>query len=289
MKFILNTNDAELLLQFEVNPSLESLARVLGKDPTVISRQLKRISQNGNFLAKSSGRWKLTELGGKYNQVTRDYLFSQHKVVNNEVHLKVGTTREFCSRILTKHYRELQSILGVNSISLTSFDHGIEQALLSGQVDLAFECGKPYSPDISFERVIHEPISPVVSKKIFKKYQHIKKFKELESLPHILSNRLKPTQFIKDGFQLKNISTFTNDIATTRGLCMASEGWALLPLYTIKDELKSGKLIIINDKLTIRNEKFGVWCLRSRHALSPYYKKAIEWLSNTSDLLEAPQ
>lgn len=284
MNFLLTSPESELLLKFEQYPSLEKLAKKLHRDPTAISRQLKRISEKGDFLVKVSGRWKITDMGVKFNQATKDYLLSQDKIVKNKVHLKIGSTREFCSRILAPNIQKLQNFLEVDSISLISFEGSVESALLSGKIDLAFDCGRPYSPDISYKQVLEEPISPVVSSKIFKNYSEIKAFKELEDFPHVLCDRLHPDRVSKKPFFIKNSTSYSNDIAIARQLCLASQGWSLLPIYTIKEELKLKKLKIVGN-LSFSFEKFGVWSLRERKNICPYFNKAIVWIKKNEKLL----
>lgn len=277
MKFLLNSTEAELLLHFETNPSLGPLADFLGRDPTVISRQLKRISEQGDFLIKSHGRWKLTEAGRKYNQATRDYLLMQNKITTEMLHLRIGSTREFCSRILSPNLDDLKEILEVNSVSLIAHENSTESSLLAGKIDISFDCGKPYSPEIVYRQILAEPISPVISKKLKNEYRNITDFKSLEEYPHILCERLAPDRVSKKPFLTKVISAYTNDIATARSLCLTSQGWALLPIYSIKEEIRLKKLEVINN-ISFSLEKFGVWYLRSRKSLLPIFKNSVDWL-----------
>lgn len=286
MQFLLNSADAELLIHFEQNPSLSSLSNTLGRDPTVISRQLKRISECGDFLTKISGRWKLTNSGKKINQLTRDYILAQNKIVQQKIHLKIGATREFSARILGNHYQDFKKNLNVDSISIISIEGGIEQALLKGEIDIGFDCGRPYSPEVLYKQVLDEPISPVASKKMLVKLKTIKKFNDLEDFPHIYCERLHPEAVKQGKFHLKNISSHTNDIATARSLCISSQGWALLPVYAIKEELQTGRLNVIND-IAFRGAKFGVFQLRTRKNLVPYFEKAIKWILSKKSLLDS--
>ncbi len=284
MNFLLTSSESELLLQFEQFPSLEKLAKSLCRDPTAISRQLKRISEKGDFLVKVSGRWKITDIGMKFNQATKDYLLSQEKIVKKEIHLKIGSTREFCSRILAPSIKSLQICLGADSISLISLEGSVEKSLLSGKVDLAFDCGRPYSPDIVYKQLLEEPIAPVVSSKIYKAYSKIKKFKELENYPHILCDRLHPDRISTEPFLLQKTVSYSNDIAVARQLCLSSQGWALLPIYTIREELKFKKLKIVSD-ISFSFEKFGVWFLRERKSLTPFFNKAVAWSKQNEKLM----
>ncbi len=276
MNSLLTITEAELLIDFEQCRSIESLANKLNKDPTVISRQLKKMSHKGNFLVKVSGRWKITTNGKKFNQLTRDYILAQNKITNNEVHLRIGATREFSAQILAKNYQALKKALGIDSFSIISIELGVEESLLNGEIDLGFDCGRPFSPDIVFKQCIDEPISVVASKKYF---GSIKDIKSLEDYPHILCERIDPEKYLKKGFRLNNISSRTNDIATAKNLCLSSEGWALLPNYAIKNELASGELRVISG-LTYHQDKFGVYYLRHRKELENIFEKSIKWLKH---------
>jgi DNA-binding transcriptional LysR family regulator len=285
MQFILDSKDAQLLISFEQNPGLEKLAQVMAKDPTVISRQLKRIAEKGDFLTKISGRWAITGSGKAFNQITKDYILSQNNVLNNKVGLRIGSTREFCSQVLAEKIHELKDELEIDTVSFHSYESGIEAALLGGEIDLGFECGRPYSPDIIYRPILSEPIVAVVSKKEFSKYSDIKKFRELEDFSHILCDRLAPDAISKKIFRLSSVSVKTNDIACARTLCLNGVGWALLPYYTVKEYVKSGKLKVIPN-IEFEDEKFGVWCLRNREGVRPYFKKAKDWLQKYEDILK---
>jgi DNA-binding transcriptional LysR family regulator len=284
MKFILSAEEAELLVQFEVNPGLDPLARTLGRDRTVISKQLKKIASKGDFLTKVAGRWAITETGKQYNDLTKDYLLSLNRLAQGQTHLKIGATREFAANILATHGDELFKAIGASSVSIHAYEDGVEKALLSGQIDLGFDCGRPYSPEIKYKLLLKEPIVAVASSSFFKKVKEVKKFKELGSFSHILCDRLAPDQVSKKDIQLSDIRFRTNDIATAKNLCLAGHGWALLPKYSIAKEIKSKRLKVIGD-FVFEEEKFGVWALRTRVNLTPFYDQTISWLTKNQDLL----
>ncbi len=262
--FILSENDLFLLLKFEGSPSLEQLAQHLGKDPTVISRQLKRISEKSDALIKISGRWSLTEVGRQLNNLSRDFLASQNSILQKKRHLRIGTNREFANKIIAPAAKQLTSKLNVHFLTIKAYERGIEEALLNGEIDLGFDCGKPQNPDIQYSQVIYEIISAVASPNFFKQ-QNITEdnIDDLLATPHINCDRLDVTTIFGNEYVANNIKYFTNDLAAARALCLASEGWAILPHYAIKEELQKAKLIAIK-KLTIKTEKYGVWKLRQR-------------------------
>lgn len=279
-KFVLSDSDLHLLLEFENNPSIEALSKALAKDPTVISRQLKRISELADVLAKVSGRWTLNEAGRRLNQSTRDFIKTQNAILSKEKHIRIGTNREFAARVVAKNLAQIKDILQANSISLNTYESGIEQALLSGEVDLGFDCGRPASPEVQFKHVFPEEIAIVTSPAFAKKYLKPKiTLQEVLELPHIFCERLDPSQIIGPSNKAKNFSFITNDIASARACCVASMGWALIPTYAIQHELESGQLKIV-DSFSYAEERYGVWKLRARKHLQFEYDALIEWFKD---------
>lgn len=74
LRFPLSAEQLELLLAFESASGLQALARLLAKDPSVVSRNIQRIAEHGPVLSKMGGRWQLTPLGKQVNSHTRNYL-----------------------------------------------------------------------------------------------------------------------------------------------------------------------------------------------------------------------
>ena len=280
MDFILNNSEANLLIQFELHPSIELLADLYDKDPSVISRKLRSISDKGDFLVKVAGRWKITDKGKKFNQLTKDYQLAQSKVISQKIHLRIGTTREFASQIIAVDLENFKQALGVDGLSIIAIDSGVEKALLNGEIDLGFDCGFPYSPDIAFKKCLSEPISIVVSKKHFKKY---KEKTSLQDFPHIFCERIDPARFIDSSFKNIDFDIRTNDIATAKNICLTTNGWALLPHYSIKNELDSGKLKILSGH-TYYEERFGVYYLRHRKEMKDFFIRASNWLREQENL-----
>lgn len=68
-----------------------------------------------------------------------------------------------------------------------------------------------------------------------------------------------------------------DDISVTRAICLQSTGWALLPKYTVNDELEKGKLIEYKLK-NYSEEKYGLWWLRNRTLPDGCVKSMCDWL-----------
>lgn len=274
---VFSDSELELLLEFEKNPSIEALSQSLHKDGTVISRQLKRISEKAEVIAKISGRWKLNEAGRRLNQSTRDFICTQNSILHNEKSLRIGTNREFATRIISKNITGIKDLLEAKRLSLNTYEYGIENALLSGEIDLGFDCGRPNSPEIQFKLLHKEEMAVVASQDFIKK--NLKKkpiIEDILELPHIYCNRLEVALYIDPNLNAKNICITTNDVATARSICEEGIGWALLPVYTIQSEIRLGLLIIIQP-FVYSSEQYGVWKLRSRTQLNKDFSVLENW------------
>ena len=283
-KLLLSDTDIHLLMEFEKNPSIELLARTLAKDGTVISRQLKKISAKADVLVKASGRWKLSPSGIKILQLSRDFIRVQNSILNREKQLRIGTNREFASKVVAQKIPQLQKLLGPCALSLTTYENGVEDALLAGEIEIGLDCGRPWSPDIQFRHCYNEEISAVASPVFFKTHSILAiDRKALANLPHIYCHRLSPHRIIAVDFKTSYTTLATNDIASARAACVASVGWALLPNYAIQDELSTGKLRII-DGLRFTQEKYGVWMVRLRQHLQNEFQILESWLKEQSPI-----
>ncbi|MES2803203.1 MAG: isochorismatase family protein [Bdellovibrionota bacterium] len=85
LKFILTSDQHELLLAFENAKGLAHLAELMARDPSVVSRNLQKIAEDYPVLKKVKGRWEITPLGVQINQQTRAYLEQQTKLVSQTV------------------------------------------------------------------------------------------------------------------------------------------------------------------------------------------------------------
>lgn len=69
-RFPLTSEQLELLLAFEQQGSLAKLAEVMGRDQSVISRQLQKLAEDAPVIRKQNGKWGITDLGKKINELT---------------------------------------------------------------------------------------------------------------------------------------------------------------------------------------------------------------------------
>lgn len=272
-RFRFTTEELELLAIFEEGPSLEATAKAYGRDPTVVSRILKRISEKGPVLEKISGRWRLTAAGRNLNALTKDMSAAQGAILNEETVLRVGSNREFVTRMLVPALAPLRSKLKVSSMVIKSYEQGCEKALLDGQIDIALDCGRPFASDIAFKLCAAEPMAIVCSAEFHRRHREAFRREAHRELPVIACERLGPDRAA--GYQ---IAFHFNDVAAARAACLEGLGWMMAPIYAVKDELASRRLLRPYDQAKV-HEKYGVWWLRSRRYLGDQVKVLEQWLA----------
>jgi nicotinamidase-related amidase len=82
-KFPLSSDQLRLLLAFEDNKGLAHLSETIGRDPSVISRGLQRLVEEFPVLVKVKGRWEITPLGKKVNELTREFIKEQNSLFSS--------------------------------------------------------------------------------------------------------------------------------------------------------------------------------------------------------------
>lgn len=80
-RFLLDSDQLELLLAFEDSQGLNHLAEVMAKDPSVVSRGLQKIAEAYPVLTKVRGRWELTPLGRELNLITKENLIRHRELL----------------------------------------------------------------------------------------------------------------------------------------------------------------------------------------------------------------
>lgn len=279
--FALSSDECELLVAFETSPSLDKLAESMGRDISNISRALNRIAGKLPVIEKQAGRWVLTEKGRQLNLHTRDSIQFQQSLFQKQALLRIGTNREFSARILGTRIKEINSLFPETQIRISAFESGTEMSILEGLIDIGIDCERPFSPEVAYKVATTEPIVAVCTP-AFKK-ENVKSLKEGKffSLPHLLCDRLSPDRILQKSDNNMHVFASFNDIATTRSACLQSTGWALLPRYSVNDEISSGELVEIK-AVGAGESKYGVWWLRGRKYLEPTAMKIRQWMENLS-------
>lgn len=276
-RFLLSSDECELLLEFESCSSLRDLAVRIGRDHSVVTRSLKRIFDRHPVVEKKSGKWVLTDLGRKINDTTKAYLHSQSAVLSSRPVLRIGTNREFASRVLAAEFRQIQDLFPRTQIVLNSYEQGTEAALLHGQIDIGLDCDRPFDPEVSYRLVVDEPIVAVASKGFIKSHRKEIATGNYFRLPHLLCDRLHPDKILSRLENQIEITARFNDIAAARAACVHGIGWALLPAYAVREEIATGSLARLDEK-TFGKSRYGIWWLRSRPYLKDACEKVASWL-----------
>ncbi len=278
-KFLLTSEELELLMAFETNRSLEQLSLTLGRDPTVISRALKRIASKAPVIEKLAGRWSITPMGRKMNSATIDLLLASDVILRESTSLRIGSNQQFVPRVLVPSIEILLEELKVENLTVKTFAEGTERALLDGQIDVSFDCGKPHSNEISFKQCIEEPISIICSPSFYAKNRLSFDEENLKDIPMILCDRLLPDRLAPEEQIGQRGSLYFNDIASARAACLHGLGWMFIPLYAARTEIEARRLMCPYKKSWGR-EKYGIWWLRSRKFVIPSVKILANWLSS---------
>lgn len=276
MQLPISSEDCSLLLSFSEAESLAALAETLGRDISVVSRKLQRLAADAPVLEKRGGRWALTPLGKEIVQWTRDAVGSQSRLLQRASSLRIATTREFAARVLAPDLAALKEKLPLVEFEVYSFERGVEEALLEGNVDLALDCGRPQSPDIRFQLLAREELGLFAAPDFLKQHP-LRRLEDLHRAPHVEFLRLPPARYLQLKSQLELRFARFNDIAACRSAAVSGTGWALLPTYAVREELDTGRLKRL-DFYSIGQENYGLWWLRERKALKPHLAVFSAWL-----------
>ncbi len=276
-RFLLSSDDCELLLELENCGTIEKTAEAMAKDPSGISRQLAGIARKYPALEKQGGRWRLTSTGKMLNGMTRISIQTQQQMADQQSVLRIGTNREFAARVIAPDFANLAKLFPQSQISLLTFESGTEEALLNGRIDIGFDCERPTDPNIAYKLLVDEPIVAVCSKEFRKKYDKQISSRQLYQSPHLLCERLYPDKIFSEPENRLNIAAFFNDIASARAACLAGVGWCLLPKYAVQEELDSKRLFVIHEK-NLGVAKYGVWWSRTRVTQKAVIQKLCDWL-----------
>lgn len=275
-EFGLTSSQSRLLLALERADSVVALARLMGRDPSVISRQLKHISSIAAVIEKQGGTWRLTSLGRRMNQWTRDAILAQARILRQSGVLRIAATREFASRFLAPALTELIATETGVTLSVLTAEGGVEKLLLAGEADIAFDFGRPQDPMVRFKSVVPFESVAVASPEFVRRHG-IDRSDRLKELPFLHYDRLRPPAPWQPGTDIPNVVAQFNDIGVVAEACRLGMGWAVLPRYAVRKELEAGQLVVISAG-EIAQESLGVWWTAGRTTLQPWVERSLRWL-----------
>lgn len=82
LSFKFTTEQLELLMAFEEARGLADLSEVLHKDPSVVSRNLQRLSEIAPVIVKENRKWQITKLGKELNKESKKFSIAVHDLLN---------------------------------------------------------------------------------------------------------------------------------------------------------------------------------------------------------------
>lgn len=273
-RFFINSEDAEILSLLESSENLREIASRFGRDVSVISRRLQKISEDFHFIEKVDGRWRLNKSGLRFNQWTRNAINEQKKYLVGTEEITIGMSREFASRIFIPEMKDFYKEF--SQIKLLTSDEGIEGLILDRLIDVGFDCGTPYSPDVAFKKVCPENLLICAGPKFLEK-ESIQNTKDLVGKPyiHYPGNSLSVIQEItKNHLEIK---LSVSDISSLREALIADHGWSLIPRFTVLEELKNKKLLEIKGH-EIKPLSYGVWWHKNQQKKHRLIEFSLEWL-----------
>lgn len=275
-KFYINSEDAEILSLLETSENLREIAHHFGRDVSVVSRRLQKIAEDFNFIEKIEGRWRLNKSGLRFNEWTRNAITEQKKYLLGTEEITIGMSREFASRLFIPEMKEFYKEF--SQIKLLTSDDGIEGLILDRLIDVGFDCGIPYSPDVAFKKVCSENLLICAGPKFLEK-EGIKTAKDLAGKPyiHYRRNSLATIQEItQHQIELKLSVT---DIGTLREALLSDHGWSLIPRYCVHEELKLKKLVEIRG-FELKSLSYGVWWNKTTSKHHKLIEFSLEWLKS---------
>jgi DNA-binding transcriptional LysR family regulator len=281
MEFPVSSDECRLLLLLESTGSVKQTAQALQRDISVVSRQIAQLADRHPLVEKVGGKWQVSAAGKRLNVWARDAVIEQQQAIHSRTGVKIATTREFAARVLAPKLAELMALWPEALITLRVSEEGVERLILDGEVDLAFECGRPRDPGVRFQRVTPEAFVVVLSPRLVRR-RPLRSVEELLALPHLQYSRYSASRALRlAADQLRPVAVL-NDLASIRAAAVAGLGWGVLPHYAVEAELKEGTLIKLDfpGLPEIEPEQFGVWWLRDRKGLESWARQATQWLGS---------
>ena len=251
MKFLVSSEDCELLLALEKSESLMDLSELMNRDVSVLSRRLNKIKTETQFLEKKNGSWLLTHEGRLLCEWAKRASNEQALIINRKSTIHLATTREFAARVLIPNLKKFS--YPVDQLKIMTSDGNSENLLLNNLADIVIDCGTPYHPDIRFKKILPEKMIIAASAQFIKKNGSSLKG---EDYIHFQRTELAALQ---EDMELKlNPKLIFSDLSTLHSALIHDYGWSMIPYYVIKEDLRKKTLIDLKVKLSAPMS-FGVW------------------------------
>lgn len=277
------------------NPNTTKVAEELLLTQPAISKSIKELEKELgiSLFLREKGRMQLTE-AGKYLYDKTDFLIQREREINYEIGkmrmsikgtLYLGASTTLSQYILPEVLARFTTRHPQISISMSSGNTDqIEHEILAGNLQLAFIEGNPSLPDIHYIPYIRDeivlvtakdtPVEENISPEKFIQLPFV--FREKGSgTYHIIRKHLKEAGI--------DINHLTNRLVlgSTEGIkhyLLHSDCFALLSIYSVRDELSAGKLKLIEMNDLCIHRMFYI--IHRQGEPDPYARQFMEFALN---------
>ena len=291
MQYQIDPQDCLLLYAIHQSGSIKNASLLLKKDPSVILKRVQKISQETSLIEKMNGTWSLTEKGKKLALWAKEMQLSQTNVLEAPSLLRLGAVSFFIERVLCPQLTKapFKEISQSHTLEVLCPPEGLEASILKGTVDIAFACGRPNDPQIGFKKVCDERWSVVCSPKMLQKIEAKRpedRFRLLLEQPFLRHKALVPEDMLKiERNKIKTILTF-DTVGALRSSAINGQGWTLLPMASVYDELQDKRLVDLSGSLQLNLKKdfLGIWWLKENKSVKDHIAPLLKWLQKTDSI-----
>ena len=274
------------------NPNTTKVAEELYLSQPAISKNIRELEKELGITLfhRERGGMRLTE-AGQYLFTATEFLIKKEREILFEIDrirdtfkgtLNIGASTTLSQYILPEILARFTHTSSSLKINLTSGNTDqIEKEILSGNLHLAFIEGSPTQPDIHYipylrdEIVLvcaaHHPIAETISQAELSQLSFV--FREKGSgTYHIIKKQLSDA-----GIQIQSLQDQLT-LGTTEGIkqyLQCSDCFALLSIYSIRNELSAGKLKIVEiEGLKIERTFYAI---HRQGEIDPYARKFLDF------------
>lgn len=278
------------------NPNTTKVAEELYLSQPAISKSIRELEKELGITLfhREKGRMQLTE-AGRFLLTEAEQLFRKEREIlyeidkmkdtfNGTLHLGASTTlSQYILPEKLAHFTAKNANIKVNLISGNTGQ--IEQEILANNLQLAFIEGTPTHPDLHYIPYLQDeivlvcasenPIPETISKKELSTLGFV--FREKGSgTYHIIRKHLKEAGILIHELHAQLV------LGTTEGIkqyLRHSDCFALLSIYSIQEELISGKLKIV--EIEGLNIERMFYVIHRQGEIDPYAQNFLEFVLNS--------
>lgn len=285
-KYMIAPDDCLILVALQQSSTLRGAAEWLHCDAGGLLRKIQRIAKEHGLLAKTDGKWKLTQEGQAVAAWTQESILSQQEVLRSSIHLRIASTAWFAEQVLIPASHDLQKLFGGRAqIQYLTPDQGLEKSLLSGECDFVVACHAPENPSIAHKQLQPELWSLVMAPSRLKRSSRSLTVEDLREIPLVRHRELNPAVFLSEELGYDPVVSLTFDnLIGVRSAVINGLGWSLVPKALVSDDLKLRRLIEVPVKIQM-DRKVCVWWPRNSHSERKQHAAIYKWVSEAYSLI----